>query len=181
MQFLLNPIFYSVMPYLAFLLDQFDSVTTKPSIVILLHSVSFPSRYNWSLFSYLSHDPVIAWENSIGLRLKYRYSCFSSHFSFFVIFILLILLLSVLFLVVVISLSLLSFWFSCFFFIVVFLILLLLAAVISFFCYFSLLVKSLDCYIHAILNVGEACLSFFSCLFYLSGVKFIHVINYLVR
>ena len=58
-------------------------------------------------FLFLSHVLVFLCLISLVCRLKYPYSCFSSHFCFLIIVVLLILMLSVVFLVGVICLSLL--------------------------------------------------------------------------
>ena len=57
-------------------------------------------------FPFLSYVQVFSCEISSVCSLKYRYSCFSSHYCFQVIVFMLILMFSVLFLVAVINLSL---------------------------------------------------------------------------
>ena len=58
-----------------------------------------------------SHVQILLFETSLVYRLKYPYSCFSTHFCFLV-FVLLIIMLSVLFLISITSLSLLFFMYS---------------------------------------------------------------------
>ena len=67
--------------------------------VLLLEGIQFLSS-----FPFLSHVQVFSCEISLVCRLKYPYSCFSSHFCFLVIFVLLMFVLSVLFQVIVNSL-----------------------------------------------------------------------------
>ena len=102
-----------------YVIDRFISITTKSTSAILLCHVYFCfdivlmvlfsaaiGRDSISVLRLPFFSPVLVFSCEVSLvcRLKYPYSCFSSHFYFLIIFVPLMLLLFVLFLVAVISL-----------------------------------------------------------------------------
>ena len=105
-------------------ISRFVSITTKSTSTILLRLIYFcmnifgpygvvcatirRDSVSLLMFPFLSHVLVFPCEMSSVCRLKYPYSCFSSH-TCFVVIVLLNFMLSMLFLVTVIRLSLL-FW-----------------------------------------------------------------------